>query len=197
MPALTCDSVTEQIQAAVAADDMIEVDRLILVLDRLDVPKPPVPLVSAALWYATQGLPVFPLRPASKIPHGGTRGVLDASTDEATIRLAWHQHPDSNIGLATGGLVDVIDVDGPAGVKTWATLLGTGSLPPILGTVSTPRPGGNHLYIAARGHGNKAGLWPSVDYRGRGGYVVAPPSVGLGGARYRWNRPLDLAGTCP
>ncbi len=192
---LTCDSVTEQIQEAVVADDMTEVDRLLEVLDELDVPKPAVPLVSAALWYAEQGLRVFPLQARSKIPYPGTHGLHDASTDPAVIRAAWTHRPESNIGVATGHVVDVIDIDGAVGVKQWSQLIGTCSLPPVLGVVSTPRPGGSHLYIAATGIGNKAGKWPGVDYRGRGGYVVAPPSVNADGVRYRWDRPdRPLAG---
>lgn len=193
MPQLTCDTLEEQIGAAIRADDMAELDRLVQVLDELDKPKPVVPLLAAALWYAGLGLPVFPLRPRSKIPHPGTRGVRDASSDADVIREAWQRHPESNIGLATGHLVDVIDVDGAAGVKSWSELIGAGALPEILGVVSTPRPGGSHLHVAACGVGNRAGLYPGIDYRGLGGYVVAPPSTGPDGTLYRWHRPLDLS----
>lgn len=48
---------------------------------------------------------------------------------------------------------------------------------PVLGTVTTPRPGGLHIYIAATGSGNHANMLPGVDFRGLGGYVLAPPSV--------------------
>lgn len=193
MPQLTCDTLEEQIGVAARGDDMAELDRLVIELDRLDSePKPVVPLLAAALWYAELGLPVFPLRPRSKVPHPGTRGCLDASTDPDVIREAWQRRPESNIGLATGHLVDVIDVDGPAGVKSWATLIGDGALPPVLGVVSTPRPGGNHLYVAATGRGNKAGIWPGIDYRGGIGYVVCPPSRNAEGVSYRWHRRLDL-----
>ena len=52
------------------------------------------------------------------------------------------------------------------------------------------------IYLAPTGLGNvrPAGL-EHVDWRGRGGYVVAPPSQHANGTRYRWLRPLthDLA----
>jgi hypothetical protein len=47
-----------------------------------------------------------------------------------------------------------------------------------------------HLYVPANpAVGNGAGLLPNVDYRGAGGYVVAPPSRTDVGS-YRWLRPL-------
>jgi hypothetical protein len=55
--------------------------------------------------------------------------------------------------------------------------------------------GGCHLYVAATGAGNRARLLPGVDWRGAGGYVVAPPSLHASGERYRWTR--SRAGTFP
>jgi hypothetical protein len=49
---------------------------------------------------------------------------------------------------------------------------------------------GWHYYLAATGAGNRAGLLEHVDWRGRGGYVVAPPSQHVSGSCYRWLRPL-------
>lgn len=167
-------------------------------VDRLDAPRPLPKPAASALWYAeVLGLRVFPLQAGSKVPWRGSNGCKDATTDSAQIRVWWAEAPDANVGIATGHLVDVIDVDGPAGVKTWAEI--KDDLPPILGHVSTPRPGGNHLYVAASaGRGNKAGIFPGIDYRGEGGYVVAPPSVITSGPHpgdYRWIKPLVLEAT--
>jgi Bifunctional DNA primase/polymerase, N-terminal len=49
---------------------------------------------------------------------------------------------------------------------------------------------GWHLYLASTGAGNRAGLLDHVGWRGRGGYVVAPPSRHANGTRYWWLRPL-------
>jgi hypothetical protein len=57
--------------------------------------------------------------------------------------------------------------------------------------VYTPR-GGRHLYVAPSGDGNAANFRPGLDYRGAGGYVVAPPSIGPNGKRYDWITPLAL-----
>lgn len=182
-------SLEQQALAAVAAEDYDLAERLCAQWDREAARRPPH-LLPSALWYAAQGLRVFPLQPRAKVPLRGSRGCKDATTDEDRIRAWWRQTPEANVAVATGTLVDVIDVDGADGVLSWAR---TEGLPPVLGVVSTPRPGGTHLYIAARpGRGNRAKMMPGVDVRGEGGYVVAPPSVNAEGVHYTWRRPLSL-----
>lgn len=163
---------------------------------------PQATLRGAALWYAEQGLHVFPLQPLCKEPYARSRGCKDATTDRQQVDQWWAAAPRSNIGLATGYGVDVVDVDGPAGNASLARargLLGDAFPTPRMGHVSTPRPGGRHYYVPAHpeGGGNGAGWLPGLDYRGRGGYVVAPPSVlddrpGQHPGTYRWLTPLAL-----
>lgn len=162
---------------------------------------PQATLRGAALWYAEQGLRVFPLQPGSKEPYPRSRGFKDASSDPAQVAGWWGREPRSNIGLATGHRVDVVDVDGPVGNASLAGLLGEHpDFPnPRLGQVLTPRPGGRHYYVPRHpeGGGNGAALYPGIDYRGLGGYVVAPPSVlddrpGQHAGTYRWLTPLTL-----
>jgi hypothetical protein len=45
---------------------------------------------------------------------------------------------------------------------------------------------GFHWYVKPTGMGNRAGVLPGVDFRGKNGYVIAPPSVHPDGNRYRW-----------
>lgn len=144
----------------------------------------------AALDYAADGIAVFPIRPRGKTPLT-VNGFKDASTDPATVASWWEQWPDANIGLPTGRQFDVIDIDGPDGARVWAK----GNLDdfkPYLGHALTSREAGHHLYIPPQGRGNGAALAPGIDYRGLGGYVVAPPSVGANGQRYTWLWPLIL-----
>jgi hypothetical protein len=159
----------------------------------------PMLLSDSAAWYAQQGLPIFPLQPGTKIPLparlnccGGShrRGCLDALAHVGAARAWWREHPTANIGLATGHRVDVIDQDGTEGARRWCR---GGDWPPVLGVVSTPRAGGVHRFVRATGRGNGQRIAPGLDYRGRGGYVVAPPSV-VEGRRYTWLRALDLRG---
>ena len=54
----------------------------------------------------------------SLVPHG----VKDATCNRARILAWWARHPQAKIGLATGHLFDVLDVDGPAGAQAIRTL---------------------------------------------------------------------------
>ena len=190
MQMYTIEEMEDQVAVAMTAGDWSRVDALGAELDRLAQPVE-VALSAAALWYAEQGLAVFPLQPGTKVPFAGSRGCKDATTDPERIRRWWSSAPEANIGLATGRVVDVVDIDGPAGQASrcvhWEQLADL----EVVGRVCTPRPGGMHLYVPAAGVGNKAGLLPGIDYRGRGGYVVAPPSRTEQGT-YWWMEPLRV-----
>jgi len=106
----------------------------------------------------------------------------------------WTRHPQANIGLATGHTFDVLDVDGPEGahaIQAFAAEHGLESSGPLVRTGG----GGWHYYLAPTGLGN---VHPAelthVDWRGRGGYVVAPPSRHASGHPYQWigGRNLDV-----
>jgi hypothetical protein len=124
----------------------------------------------------------------SLVPHG----VKDATTNRARILAWWTRHPQANIGLATGHRFDVLDVDGPQGqaaMRALATEYGLASSGPLVRTGG----GGWHFYLTPTGLGNvhPAGL-AHVDWRGRGGYVVAPPSRHASGHPYQWLPGRDL-----
>lgn len=174
------------------------------------------PILDAALRYADNEWPVLPLygvrgtmcecgKPDCGSPgkHPRTpQGVLDASTDEATIRGWWVKWPRSNVGIRTGRVsgLYVLDVDNKESVDDGLHLRGKGDvslelleaeggvLPETL--VSRTGSGGRHLVYAyppdRSDLGNRAGLRPGLDTRGDQGYIVAPPSVYRGGGAYRW-----------
>jgi Bifunctional DNA primase/polymerase, N-terminal len=124
----------------------------------------------------------------SLVPHG----VKDATCNRARI-LAWGtRHPQANIGLATGHRFDVLDVDGPTGahaIRTLAATHGLESSGPLVRTGG----GGWHFYLAPTGLGNaRPQDLDHVDWRGRGGYVVAPPSRHASGHPYQWMPGRDL-----
>ena len=60
----------------------------------------------------------------SLVPHG----VKDATCNRARVLAWWTRHPQANIGLATGHLFDVLDVDGPAGEQAIRALAATHGL---------------------------------------------------------------------
>jgi Bifunctional DNA primase/polymerase, N-terminal len=121
-----------------------------------------------------------------------THGVKDATCNRARILAWWSRHPQANIGLATGHRFDVLDVDGPQGAQAIRTLAATHGLESSGPLVRTGG-GGWHFYLAPTGLGNArpAGL-ERVDWRGRGGYVIAPPSRHASGQAYQWIPGRDL-----
>lgn len=143
-------------------------------------------LLDAALQWASEGVPVFPVR--GKIPRTG-HGVKDATTDAARIEAWWAEYPAAGIGGATGSPCGswVLDIDGDEGRRSLAKLEAAhGNLPPTL-TCRTGG-GGEHRWWRMPGDrpvGNRAGVVPSIDVRGTGGYVVLPPSPHPSGATYQ------------
>lgn len=156
-------------------------------------PEDPAALIKAALWYASVGWAVFPLAVGGKAPLTA-HGCKDASSNEAAVRAWWQQHPLANIGVATGGLFDVIDLDlAPGGLDSFRQFveeLRVEGCPPldVLAVSQTGR-GGRHLLVSPTGRGNRAGLRTGIDYRGEGGYVVVPPSWLSEGNAYVWTLP--------
>ena len=83
----------------------------------------------------------------------------------------------------------MLDLDGQQGVEALTAVL---SIEPLEhpGPVARTGGGGWHLLYRPTGLGNRVGLLSGVDWRGRGGLIVAPPSQHASGHRYAWVRPL-------
>jgi hypothetical protein len=87
----------------------------------------------------------------------------------------------------------VLDVDWPQGGKSLYLLGQQGHVLPETRRAFTGGKG-THYYFQATGFSNKVGLLPGIDYRGAGGYVVAPPSRHRSGRRYEWDdRGMNIA----
>ena len=157
------------------------------------IPAKPIDLAKAALWYAEKWRwPVFPIKPRGKTPLT-QHGFEDSSTDADQIREWVTRWPDCNLATPTGADgcgFDVVDVDGALGHESLKGV--EADLPAVRAIAFTPgdpvkdRAPGRHLYIDATGDGNAAGFAPGLDYRGRGGYVLLPPSVAMHGVSYAW-----------
>lgn len=140
-------------------------------------------LPDAAGRFAAAGVPVFPCVPGGKRPLL-EHGFHEASTDVGQVAAWWRRWPTANIGIPTGAAsgVEVVDVDvhtAGTGFPAFRAAHREGHATGWAALVRTPS-GGMHAYYpvdldrpqaswhAARAH---------VDFRGAGGYVIAPPSV--------------------
>ena len=144
----------------------------------------------AEYYTKNMGLKVFPCN--GKIP-ATTHGCKDATTDTAQIAEWWGDSSAYNIAIATGGGLVVLDVDtnhdaGKYGDETLADLERQHGKLPDTWTCLTGG-GGVHYYFACDDPALTvgAGFAPGLDYRGAGGYVIAPPSIHPGtGRAYEW-----------
>lgn len=172
-------------------------------------------MVQAALSYARDGWPVFPLHHASGgrcscgdaecgspgkhplSPHG----FKDATKDPAKIRSLWERHPRANVGIATGrasGLV-VLDIDPRnGGTESLAALEREVGALPVTRTVKTGGGGEHRFFRRPDGDCKSAkGFRPGLDLKSDGGYVVAAPSSHSSGRRYQWVDPAQRIASAP
>lgn len=149
-----------------------------------------------ALYYASLGLAVFPLKPQGKAPLT-EHGCKDATWEETQIERWWARWPSAGIGIATGeasGGLLVIDldvdedkgIDGRESLRRWE--MAHGPLPGNTWLSITGRGGYHYFYQVNRETKNRAGLYEGVDVRGDGGYIVAPPSIHPNGRAYEWEQ---------
>lgn len=139
-------------------------------------------LADAALRYANLGISVFPCVPGGKQPLT-PNGFHDATSSARMVAYWWRRHPEANIGLPTGGTtgVVVLDIDvhnGESGYPAFERSRSAGLANGWGWLVRTPS-GGLHAYFPATPDVEQR-CWQvptaHVDFRGDGGYVVAPPS---------------------
>lgn len=140
-------------------------------------------LAGAAVRYANLGIPVFPCVPGGKQPLT-PNGFHDATSSARVVHGWWRRTPDANIGLPTGvgsGIL-VVDVDihpGGSGFEAFEQARAEGLADGWGWLVRTPSGGIHAYYPAGRDHEQRSWQVPSahVDFRGDGGYVIAPPSL--------------------
>ena len=117
-------------------------------------------------------------------------GLKDASVDPDVVERRWAKWPNANIGIRTGaqsGIV-VLDIDPKhGGDESLAELERING--PLPDTVEQKTGGGGrHFFFTHPGRQvkNRVGIFPGLDLRGDGGYVVASPSIHASGQPYEW-----------
>jgi len=159
-------------------------------------------ILSSALMYAQQGLTVIPIKGRygkdeddAKRPLVKWEKWQGLKPTPENIQNWFLKSPNADIGLLTGpsnGIL-VLDVDGPVGAQAIA-----GKELPTTWVSKTKR--GDHIIFAWDRRldtvaTTKVALLPGLDTRGKGGYIVAPPSTGLGERHYHWgpgSSPADV-----
>lgn len=139
-------------------------------------------LAGAAIRFANLGIPVFPCVPGGKQPLT-PNGFHDATSSARIVHHWWQRTPDANIGLPTGAstgilVVDVDVHDGGSGFESFERARSEGLADHWGWLVRTPSRGIHAYYPTAADHEQRSWQVPSahVDFRGDGGYVIAPPS---------------------
>lgn len=141
-----------------------------------------MPLSEAAARFAAAGVPVFPCLPGEKRPLV-LRGFHDATADPAQVAEWWSRWPSANIGIPTGAVsgVEVVDVDvhpTGTGFPAFREAHRQGHAAGWAALVRTPS-GGLHAYYPVnpdRAQSSWQAARAHVDFRGDGGYIIAPPS---------------------
>lgn len=141
-------------------------------------------MAAAALWYARNGIPVFPcgLNKKPLTDHG----FKDASVDLSRVAAWWEENPEASIGVPTGAASGflVLDVDprhgGPADRADLAEELGGWSSTLEVQTGG----GGRHVYFKHPGGPVPKELCKGIELKGDGSYVIVPPSNHESGRRY-------------
>ncbi len=137
-------------------------------------------LVARAIAFANAGIPVFPCVPGGKTPLTAN-GFHDATTDPEIVAGWWRWRPEANIATPTGtGTFDVLDVDmrpNGSGYPAYHQARAAGLLDGWIRAVRTPS-GGLHLHYPGTEQRNGSLVGLHLDFRGAGGYVLLPPSLG-------------------
>lgn len=143
-------------------------------------------LLQAALTYLEKyGFSVIPIKPNKK-PYLQWESYQKKKATPEEILGWWNQWPNAMVGIVTGSIsgVVVMDVDTEEGQEAISEYIPDTLLPP---TCKTPK-GGKHLYFKdpEKSISNNSRTIPGCDFRGEGGYVVAPPSENGAGRAYEW-----------
>ncbi len=140
-------------------------------------------MLKTALRYLAAGWSVFPVEPRGKKAIGRWETFQSERANKRLITYWWTRWPNANIGIATGEISGFFALDCD-GFDQIAEMKRRGL--PQTRAVNTGK--GAHFYFKCPDFPirNRAGIFPHIDIRGTGGYVVAPPSVHPSGRVYHW-----------
>ncbi len=128
--------------------------------------------------YHQMGLPVIPVRPRTKIPRFSN-----------WTKNYWHnmnadyiaKHPDANIGLLLGKIID-IEADSEEAEERLGLILSG-----IEHVQYRSMRGSHHLFLNPNKNFRKL-VFDGIEYRGYGHHSLLPPSIGPNGFQYAWHK---------
>jgi len=144
----------------------------------------------ASLQYQSRGLSVIATQ-HNKKPFIKWEKYQTERADPEQIKAWWSEFPDANVGIVTGKISNllVIDIDSQEGHEAFEELIPENLITPLATT-----PGGGWHYYFQYHEGITVGtrFIKDCDFRGEGGYIIAPPSIGENGKAYSWLPNLSI-----
>ncbi len=141
-------------------------------------------IINSALYLASRGFHVFPLRPGTKRP--ARRGWCeDATCDLTRVEAIWTKNPEFNVGISTSWYTNgelwhalAIDVDNKNGKNGTRSAIELGSLLPETFVQRTPSGGYHYIYKSRVATASPVGLLgEGLDARGWHTLVVGAGSI--------------------
>ncbi|MBM4222886.1 MAG: DUF3987 domain-containing protein, partial [Gammaproteobacteria bacterium] len=161
-----------------------------------------------AMQYVNQGWSVIPLYEADIDGHCSCgkknctsvgkhprvkNGSKDGSSDPLMVKKWWNIWPNANIGIVTGSAskICVLDIDPKNGGLDSLSMIQE-KYGPLMSSSVRSGGQGKHFYFSILDDSikNHVNIYPGIDIRGEGGYIVAPPSRHKSGDIYQWERLL-------
>ena len=135
--------------------------------------------------YGELGFSIFPCKTRSKKPAIlSWKPFQEQHPIKAELQQWAEEYPDANIAIVTGKIsrIIIVDSDGSQG-EYWAVK----NLPmtPLIGRTKK----GRHRVYRHPAEGtvkSRVKVFPEIDIRAEGGYIIAPPSVHESGHQYFW-----------
>ncbi len=133
-------------------------------------------ILDTALKYESMGFSVIPVQ-ESKKPYIAWEKHQTERANPKLIKEWWKEYPVANVAIVTGKIsnIGVVDTDSEEAREKLEELLPDSILTPM---AKTPRGGLHYYFQHQNGLGNSAGFMEKTDFRGEGGYIIAPPSKG-------------------
>ena len=150
-------------------------------------------MIEAAMKYHEKGMCVFPVNPNTKQPLVAWKKYQTERPSVDQIHK-WFDKTSNGIAIVTGKISNTFVVDFDRykpgfSEETALTLIPDTVVAPTVKTMHD----GRHMYFRNPdiNISIKSGIAPGIDYRGEGGYVLAPPSKNAVGSEYTWVVSLD------